>query len=408
MSSSSWCTVESDPGVFTELISQIGVQGVQVEELYDLEQEHLDRIKPVFGLIFLFKYQQSPLDAATQTLIRDDHPLSEEVYFARQMITNACGTQAILNLILNLDASQCAAHGITLGEELRNFKEFTQCLPPDMRGEAISNSELIRKAHNGFARPEPFVFEEKKSRDDEGGEDAFHFIGYLPVNGRLYELDGLKPGPILLHEAGDRDSRVSQENWLAAARGAIQARLQQYAAKEIRFNLMALIGNRSAQLTKRIAQVQRELGLPTDGAAAMDTSSDSAASAASAATPASAATSASSTSDPLLLREELEELQRQLQEEESKMSRWRVENARRKHSYVPFIFNLLRMLAEKGKLAGLVEAAVKGAAERAARTRQAAKRKEPSASASPPATAKDAPPAPAAGDAEAQQPPAKK
>ena len=37
-----------------------------------------------------------------------------------------------------------------------------------------------------------FEFDEVSRKD----EDTFHFVAYVPINGRLYELDGLKEGPV--------------------------------------------------------------------------------------------------------------------------------------------------------------------------------------------------------------------
>ena len=49
-----WQELESDPGVFTLLLEDFGVSGVQVEEIYDLSKP-VSVSQKVYGFIFLFK-----------------------------------------------------------------------------------------------------------------------------------------------------------------------------------------------------------------------------------------------------------------------------------------------------------------------------------------------------------------
>lgn len=45
-------------------------------------------------------------------------------------------------------------------------------------------------------------------------------------------------------------------------------------------------------------------------------------------------------------------------EEEEKNRRYKIENARRRHNYTPFIVELLKILAKEGKLVSLVEKSI--------------------------------------------------
>ena len=52
--------------------------------------------------------------------------------------------------------------------------------------------------------------------------------------------------------------------------------------------------------------------------------------------------------------------------EEQKRAQWKLENERRRHNYVPFIINFLKVLAERGDLMPLVDMPTLLAGHRAA------------------------------------------
>ncbi|KYK59731.1 ubiquitin carboxyl-terminal hydrolase 2 [Drechmeria coniospora] len=226
MSEGGWNTIESDAGVFTALIEELGVKSVQCEELFALDPSDLQALHPLYGVIFLFKYPtdrpytmpDGPLDGSF------DHGASGSIFFAAQTIQNACATQALLSVLMNKTTE------LDVGAHLKDFREFTMELPPEFRGEALSNSDLIREVHNSFARSVPFADETGRTG---APADAFHFIAYTHINGTLYELDGLQPAPIT-HGPCDADSFPAQ---LVAV---LQRRISRYDATEIRFNLLAM------------------------------------------------------------------------------------------------------------------------------------------------------------------------
>lgn len=54
---------------------------------------------------------------------------------------------------------------------------------------------------------------------------------------------------------------------------------------------------------------------------------------------------------------EILEYKQRLLEEKNKQQRWKEENIKRRHNYVPFLVNLLKVLAEKKELLPLVDKA---------------------------------------------------
>ncbi len=132
------------------------------------------------------------------------------------------------------DTAPSPDQAINIGPALTDFREFTMALPPEYRGEALSNSELIRDVHNSFAKSSPFVDETTRHPDDESA-DAFHFIAYTPINGTLYELDGLQPAPI------SHGPCPTPADFPAKVMDVLQRRIARYDATEIRFNLLAMV-----------------------------------------------------------------------------------------------------------------------------------------------------------------------
>ncbi|CDW55877.1 Peptidase C12 and PRP38 and CRAL TRIO domain cont aining protein [Trichuris trichiura] len=308
-----WCLIESDPAVFTEMIkgfgtllslppghlieALLGCSGAEVQEVYSLSDLTSKNMGEVYGLIFLFKWQPD-----TQGIPPAGANGAGDVYFALQVVQNACASQALINLLLN-----CESKDVDIGSTLREFKTFTANMDPASRGLCLTNCDKIRSVHNSFSRPLLFELDSAGKREEH---DAYHFITYVPKGGRVFELDGLAAEPVDLGTIPDGG------DWLGVVHGAIAAKVEKYSSEEIRFNLMAIVPEKKGVLVKRLQEMIK-------------------------------------VNDPALA-DQVAALQREIANEDKKLDRYKLENNRRRHNYVPFIVELIKVLAKEGKLTEMI------------------------------------------------------
>ena len=142
--------------------------------------------------------------------------------------------------------------------------------PPAKRaktnGSPVKPKPTTTKSSKGKekAKPQNRKTKGEDQEEEEGGaEETYHFIGYVPAFGKVWELDGLKSGPLevgelpICHDQPPQASSSSSQpqpqqpqspvGWMSTVRPALRLKMSKYGASptesssNIRFSLLAIV-----------------------------------------------------------------------------------------------------------------------------------------------------------------------
>ncbi|KAF1817642.1 cysteine proteinase [Eremomyces bilateralis CBS 781.70] len=138
------------------------------------------------------------------------------IWFANQLITDACGTIALMKVLGNLP------DGLIDSEQMAEFFATTESHNQVQRGEDITGFEDLRSAHNACARKMEMFMQDAKvitgytpnARKGRPGPKSLgetsnvppgeinltqgtleHFVAYSPIGNQLWYLNGLDEWP---------------------------------------------------------------------------------------------------------------------------------------------------------------------------------------------------------------------
>ncbi|KAH0396717.1 ubiquitin carboxyl-terminal hydrolase, partial [Aureobasidium melanogenum] len=236
MEKKTWKMLENNPDVMDRLAAKLGLSpSLQFYDVYSLDDtELLAHIpRPALALLVII-----PLTAAWDhnRKAEDEHKEvyascgpDEPVIWFKQTIGHACGSIGLLHSLINGPAVDF----ITPDSDLASIR--TQAIPLKMsqRAEMLYNNETFEIAHKS-------VEEAGDSHVDPSLErNGGHFVSFVKCDGKLWELEGDRKGPL------DRGSLGEDEDVLSPR--ALEMGIKRIIAlnatggeEELRFSCIAL------------------------------------------------------------------------------------------------------------------------------------------------------------------------
>lgn len=197
---------ENNPEVMNVLAAKLGLSpALTFYDVYSLDsQEELQHIpRPALALLVIIPLTPSwaadrvAEDADKETYAGQGE--SEPVIWFKQTIGNACGSIGLLHSVINGPAAEF----ITPNSTFDNIRKAAIPLPMTERADMLYNNQAFEDAHksvenNGDSYTDPEV-------KRQGG----HFVAFVKSEGRLWELEGGRKGPL------DRGSLDDDEDVLS-------------------------------------------------------------------------------------------------------------------------------------------------------------------------------------------------
>ncbi|RHZ71123.1 hypothetical protein CDV55_101294 [Aspergillus turcosus] len=229
--------LENNPEVMSHLVHQLGLPPtLGFTDVYSIDEPDLLAFVPRPSHALLLVFPVSPAYEATR--VTEDAPLpeytgsgpGEPVMWFKQTIRNACGLIGLLHAVANGEPRK----HVLPGSDLETLLREAEPLGPIARADLLYESKALESAHADAAR----LGDTAAPRAEENVD--LHFVAFVKgSDGRLWELDGRRKGPLERGRLADDEDALSEKALELGVRRFLKTEAA-VGTPDLRFSLVSL------------------------------------------------------------------------------------------------------------------------------------------------------------------------